>query len=105
MSTKPVRINEESYQELSEFSDEHDLEMPKVVAGILDQVNLDKLEPSSHFTHRVGRCPECDTAVPSSQVHSSMLDGAVYATCPEAEELDSEHESDGVHRLGTLREL
>ena len=104
MATKPVRIKEESYDDLAEFSDEHDLEMPQVVAGILDQVNLDKLDPAEHFTHRVGRCPECDTAVPSSHVHTSMLDGAVYATCPAAEKL-TEHEGDGVHRIEELREL
>jgi hypothetical protein len=105
MSTKPVRINEESYQELAEFSEEHGLDMKTVVAGILDQVDLDKLEPSSHFSHHVGRCPECNEPVPSTHVHTSMLDGAVHATCPDAEKLDTEHEGEGVHRIGALREL
>jgi hypothetical protein len=102
MATKPVRIKEESYDDLAQFSDEHDLDMPQVVAGILDQVNLDKLEPSSHFSHHVGRCPECNEPVPSTHVHTSMLDGAVYATCPDAEKLDTEHEGEGVHRIEEL---
>lgn len=105
MSTKPVRINEESYEELSNFSDKHELEMPKVVAGILEVIDLSEIEPNRHFTHHVGRCPGCNERVPSSQVHSSMLDGAVYATCPKAEEDDAEHEGAGNYRIGALREL
>lgn len=104
METKPVRAYEQDHETLQELADSHDTSMAEILTDVLEMVDVDQLQ-AGNGSNTVGLCPECGTEIPSENVGTGVLSGAVRAQCPAAEQDDDVHQNTfnpGKYEIGEL---